>query len=494
MENLKRIFGLLNDGKRIYRIYEENEVQRDEFAYCQLMHEIVFGKDGYAETLGPTWEMIHDPRFAVIENQFIIDRHAIFGGDARLGKQYINDDGTFSSSVTDLEQYAEILGEGRNFHNVLKHPNPHCKQRQWMERIYRGYTLIKPHLSLKCGCNEGRVMPETFVSAPDEIVWNLIRQECPNRAFTKGDTPTAYGEMMFRLIRADLIGLIADYAETPLIDSYVYLKDNGVVVAPEDVQDVDPHGLDHQRVLQEIDILENALTHRATLRLTATKVLRSLGVEKMLSDMQASGGKVELTDSERDELLRIVYESRWPDEKLELTMKLAGFIAAVNRQPLAERQAKQLKQASNRAHRTIEALLTGQVKPINHYTEPVQEIPENIEESEVMRYGTVLDALTKNPLKGELFQVYVAAEEEGELGVLDILAPIFDPHYELTEETYKNLLRAVTRRARSLRAMDAEEVIPRGTADTGVFASKKEIQEFEGEFHGKDSLKVDASK
>lgn len=479
MENLKRIFGMLDDNKRIYRIYEETEVQREEFHYCQLMHEIVFGDRGFVQTLGPTWNLIHDPRFTAIENQFVVNRRAVFGGDARLGKQYINDDGTFTSSVTDLEQYAEILGEGRNFHNVLTHPDEGCPVRRWLERIFKGYTLVRPHLSLNCTCEGCATEPTTFKDAPDEDVWNLLRQECPNRAFDRTGAPTAYGTLMYSLIRSDLIGLIHDYAETPLIDSYIYLQNNGVVVAPEDVQKLDPHGVDHQRVLQEIDILEQALTHRATLRVTAVKVLKSLGFEQFLKSVHdKTGTGVELTDIERDELLRIVYTSKWPDEKTQLVLNLTGFIASCTRHALDERQAKQLEDASNRSLEVIEDLKHGIIQPINHYTEPVMEIPADLAESEVMRYAAVLDALTKNPLKGLLFQIYAAAEAEGEVGVLDILTPIFDPNYQLDEETYNNFLRAITRRARSLRVMEAAEVVPRGTTDTGV--SNMDTQTKEG--------------
>jgi len=80
MDNsLKRMLGLTDEGKRTYR-FVSGEVTRDEFQYCQSLDALLFGKDGYIETLGPTWEMIHDPRFAIIEDAFIINRRAVFGG------------------------------------------------------------------------------------------------------------------------------------------------------------------------------------------------------------------------------------------------------------------------------------------------------------------------------------------------------------------------------------------------------------------------------
>jgi hypothetical protein len=68
--------------------------------------------------------------------------------------------------------------------------------------------------------------------------------------------------------------------------------------------------------------------------------------------------------------------------------------------------------------------------------------------------------------------------------VLDILHPIFDPNYELTEEGYMNMLRAVSRQAKSLRVLDPEDIIPRGTADTGIAVPRKTIKTVEGEFNG----------
>lgn len=494
MANFKQIFdlvGIIDDGKRSYIINEEKEVKREEFEYSQLMHQLVFGEKGFVETLGPTWHLVNDPRFLVIESRFVTDRRAIFGGDASIGKQFIYDDGTFTSSVTDLEQYAEILGEGRNFHNVLTHPDKDCPVRRWLERIYDGFTSIKPHAAMRCTCEGKATSPTEFKIALDEDVWALIKQECPNRAFDKKGTPTVYGKLMFDLIRLDLMGLIADYAETPLIDSYIYLKDNGVVVSAEEVAAIDPKGLDHQRVLQEIDILEQALTHRASLRVTAVKVLKDLKVEEMLQKIkEPTGEQLMLTDVERDELLRIVYTSEWPNEKTKLVIDIISYLSYLKNFTRETRLAQQAEIGRAKSQHTIQGLMNGTIRPINHYTEPTVEIPKDMAESEVMQYAAMMDSLTKNPLKAELFQVYVSAESEGEQGVLDILTPIFDPNYEVDEATYFNLLRAVTRRARSLRVMDMEEVLPRGTADTPLFVPK-DIRELEGEFHGKDSLKDD---
>src|SRR5271157_593085 len=392
---LRRVFGMLQDQVRIYQIAEDREVVRDEFEYCQVMWQVVFGDKGFAETLGPTWRMIHDPRFVAIENMMVQERKAIFGGDARVGRQYFNDDGVMNSTVSDLEKYAEILGEGRNFHNVLVHPDKNCQQRMWLERIHTGYTNIKPYADFKCTCGGAATSPTEFYKAPEEDIWALIKRESPNRAVTQSGEKTAYGKLMYNLIRADLVGLIHDYAETPLIDSYVYLRDHGVVTSTENVAFIDPHGQEAPRVLQEVDILEQALTHRATLRITAYKLLKKTGFEHKLQ--QITGSEFfELTDIERDEILRMVYASDYPEPDFELKkgktiqvpanwrpfhVRLKEWQQALEAKILdyvrencmgldaSLRESAQLAIEQQEAQATIAGLMNGSIQPINQYTE-----------------------------------------------------------------------------------------------------------------------------
>ena len=511
---LKRVFGMLQDNVRIYQIAEDREVLRDEFQYCQVMYQVLFGDKGFVDTLGPTWRMIHDPRFIAIENMMVQERKAIFGGDARVGKQYFGDEGVLNSTVSDLEKYSEILGEGRNFHTVLVHPDPKCQVRQWFERIYTGHTNIKPYAGFHCTCQTASSEPTEFYKASDEDVWALIKQECPNRAFTQGGLPTAYGKLMYNLIRADLIGLIADYAETPLIDSYVYLRDHGVVTATETVAYIDPHGQEAPRVLQEVDILEQALTHRATLRVTAYQILKKIGFEKKLQEtlgMQTGNEVVEFTDIERDDLLRIVYESDYPepDPKLEggtlvipagwkpFHIRLQEWEKDLERRLLqyvqdcclgldfAFRETAQLAEEREKARETINGLLNGSIQPINSYTEPTAEIPADQTETEVMKYAAMMEAIMKNEFKQELYLLLVDAEKNGEHAVLDILTPVFlTPEYELDEQGFYQILERIRIGSKSLRAERMDAI--RGTKQVSD-KNKPNIQEIEGEFHSEDN-------
>lgn len=497
---LRGVLGMLNDNVRIYQMVDRQEVTRDEFAYCQVMYDVLFGDTGFAKTLGPTWNMIHDPRFRVIEGMMVVERKAIFGGDARMGKQYFSPDGVMNSAVSDLEKYSEILGEGRNFHNVCMHPDPACQERLWLERIYRGFTNIKPYAGFGCTCTDSngqhRKDPVTIKIAPDDVVWALIKQECPNRAFTQGGSPTAYGNLMFNLIRADLVGLIHDYCETPLIDSYVYLRDHGVVTATESVAFIDPHGQEAPRVLQEIDILEQALTHRSTMRVTAYKLLRKLGIESKFREMTGKDF-VELTDLERDEVLRLVYDGDdYPEQHPELTfrMRLHEWEKQVEKRLLAyladcavwdfeERQHLQLASEKAEALSVIRGLKSGEIQSINHYTEPVMEIPEDTSENDVMKYSAMMEAIMSNEFKQELYLLMVEAERQGATAIIDILTPVFlTPDYPLDETGFYNILESIRIGSRSLR-VDRLDAI-RGTKQT---SQKKGIVETEGEFHSRDN-------
>lgn len=501
---LKRVFGMLDDKVRIYQILEEREVTQSEFEYCQIMFNIVFGEKGFAETLGPTWQMIHDPRFNTIEGLMIVNRHAIFGGDARLGKQYIGDDGTADTTISDLEKYAEIICEGRNFHNVLAHPDQKCQKRLWLERIYKGFTNIKPYSAFGCTCEKTFPSltrdPSTFKDASDAEVWALIKQECPNRGFRSTGEPLPYGTLMFNLIRADLIGMIHDYAETPLIDSYVYLRDHGVVQAPETVDNVDPWGQEAPRVLQEIDILEQALTHRAAMRVVAYKLLKKIGFQHKL---QATYPDFQLTDFERDELLRLIYTSDYPvqDEKRDpngiwfrihqdswekrIAVTIWEFVEECRKNSFEYRQQDQLLVAQTKAQRIVNDLVHGQMQPINTYTEPTEEIPADHSEGEVMAYADMVQAIMSNEFKSELYLVLVEAEKQNDTAVIDLLTPVFlTPDYPLDEKGFYNILESIRIGSRSLRAerLDAIRGVKQITDKT-----KPNVVEHEGEYHSKDN-------
>jgi hypothetical protein len=447
--SLRSLLGMLDDNKRIYQ-FAQTEVTREEFAYCQLIDKLVFGEKGYVETLGPTWNLVNDPRFMVIESAFIVNRRAVFGGDAKVGKQYISSDGQFTSTVADLEEYAEVLGEGRHFYNVLVHPNAECPTRKWLERIHTTTDYKAGELTCICDFTvsdangnvykAGQIEPHVLKDEPDEVLRALIKQECPNYFNQQGE-PNGIAKRLFDLMRADLVGLVADYAVTPLIDEWILLDTGDVIEQTnnEDLFNSPP------RVFAEIDILEKALTYRATLRATAAKVLRSLDFHRVLKSY--GGEKFKLTDMERDQLLRLVYESDYPDDKAGLVSNLTMFIFTAAKRPYEERLKEQLSGARQRSDETVRGLLSGSIQPINQFTEPTVEVEQD-------EFAQIMESILHNPLKQQLFLIYVEAERRGESGKTDddklkmrklasMLSPVFSSaDYELTEEAFSQLIEA----------------------------------------------------
>lgn len=367
-QSIKTLLGLVDDGKRIYR-FSDGEVTREEFLYCQIIDQIVFGEKGLVKTLGQTWNMIHDPRFVRIENCFIVNRKSIFGGDSRLGMQWIDDQGDFSSG-TNIQQYAEILGEGRFFRTIV----------------------IQDGLD-----------PKTFFTQDDSLLWKLIRRECPNYFF-KPKPGQVYGgpnreaRTLFNLFREDLVGLIHDYCRVALVQEKLNLK-TGELLEEEELADPEC-----QWVSMEVDTLEKALSYRASLRMTAAKILRSVGITQVLEEEDQK-----LTDIEIDELLRIIYKSSWPDDKPQLLMAVMTYLGKTFEAPYEERRKKQLHlclQDSEAMNAGIEA---GTIEIINRETDGME---EEAPEASGGRMGEVVKQILKDPNRWELFTIRSEAQQK----------------------------------------------------------------------------------
>ena len=382
----RKLLGMEDDAKRIYQM-KDGEVEREEFEFCKGVDKIVFGDKGYVDTLGPTWELVHDPRFLKLEACFIHTRMAMFGGDARQGRQYVDGENFMSSTIADLEQYSEMIGEGRHFRKAV----------------------INAALS-----------PQTFKDRPDTMIWAIVKQECPNY-FTMSDKPNKMANTLFQMIKCDLIGLIDDYAQEPLVDQFVEVDSLKIVT------NVNDPNLDLERnpvVYLEIDLIEKALTMRAMLRATAYRVLKSLSLDR---ELQKEEG---LTDMEADTMLRILYDSNWPDDKPLIVTKLLSYISTCQLRPYAERLAEQLAVAKVKAQETAEKLRTGEMNRINQFTEPVVDVEDQASRE--------LKAIMDNPLKHELFQAWVAAEQRGDMTAFEAIRPMMeDPDYVVTEAEFK---------------------------------------------------------
>jgi len=394
---LRGLFGLVDDAKFEYRIQaDDQEVTQEEYEYCQIITGYLFDEHiGVVKTLGPTWEMVHDPRFREIECCFVCDRKALFGGDARYGKQFVTTSGVFSSSTGDLEQYAEILENGRHFAEVVRK---------------EGYD------------------PKMFFTQPDVTIWQFIKQECPNYFSKEAGLPNKLAKSIFACIKCDLLGLIVDYAEVANIQEWIHI-DTGVVVEDITTVEVTEH---NPIVWQEVDLLEKALTFRTLLRVTAARILEKMEITKWAEEENWT-----LTEFERDAVLQMVYQGNYPDNKIAIFTSVVGYIASANKRPYEEREAEQLRNSVERSQEVVTALKNGTRQPITRYTEPEAEVTMD-------PHAVLVNEILSNPLKKDLFMLYQAAEEDKDPGVADLLAHIFEaPGFVVTEEIFRDFVRKI---------------------------------------------------
>jgi len=445
-DRIRDLFALNNNGKRIYQV-KEGEVTRADFEYCAILTNIIFGRRGLVETLGSTWQMVHDPRFEELERQFIIEKKSKFGGDARQGVQQQTSDGTFTGSFAGIEQYTELLGEGRFLLDLLRsHALVEAVATRYPERSFhlepknphRGLALLAPYTKgirqkLWDGADEqykfggelretdtdeflyvnfmesnpaaafealgvltpfeksevqheadqlAKYEPHHFKDWADDDIWAIIREEYHNY-FTRKGLPNQIAKTLFKLIKADAVGLITDYAEIANINETVLLDDPNILYEPE------KHGTGVGHVFAEIEILERALSYRAELRVTAARLLQHLGLADRVST-------TELTDHERDELLKMVYRFKWPDEQTELVIGVLSFLSAITLTGKSrfERETEQLDAASLAAQATMAAMKAGEILPISRDTEETVDVvaSEGTEEDQRM------EAIFNNPI------------------------------------------------------------------------------------------------
>jgi len=407
MDTLKRLLGLEGSRSAIYR-YVDGEVSREDFEYAKVLDQVLFDeKIGYIATIGPTWNLVNDPRFVKLDNTFVVERAGFFGGNANVGQREISETGFVGGNSNDLEKYSNILGDGRAMLEAVQ----------------------------KAGLD-----PHTFKDS-EEFIGTIIRQQYSNW-FRMNGTPNKEAIRLYDMCRDDLVGLVYDYSEIPLANEWVN-GETGELLDPEQYNDPDILGVN-----LEVDQLDKAITARAQLRLMAVRILKELGLANKIDKDWI------LTNSEKDNLLRIIYRSNWPEGKPDLLSQILGFISSCNQKPYEEREKEQLSRASEESREVVTKIKTGEIKQINRDSDGVA--------AELDKEDTtdLIDSITKDPLKRNLFMAYTTAEsicnkvpildkqgsfirikgEEAAREVVELLKPVFsDPNYELTDEKYWEL-------------------------------------------------------
>ena len=403
---LSKLLGLEGGQSAVYR-FCDGQVSKEDFEYARVIDQVLFDEHiGYIATLGPTWNMVHDPRFVKLENTFVVYRTSKVGGNATLGQSIMTEDGFGGGNSNDLERYAEILGEGRNMLKAVK---------------------------------TAGLDPQKFQDNPDSI-WSIIRQESPNW-FRQNNSPNKEATRLFDMCSAGLVGLIADYAEVPLADEWVD-GESGELLTPATTNDPDVMG-----VYLEVDQLDKALSARTQLRLLATRILTELGLARQLK-----GEEGRLTDTERDELLRIIYQSKWPEDKPMLMVNLLTFIGNATKRPFEDRQREQLAKASEASRNVIAKIKDGTVLQINRKNDVVA---EEFGKEDSTR---LLDEIMNDPLKRHLFPIFTQAEKLKQTAVIDLLAPVFaTPGFVLDDSNYWAILEQLKKLSTPLPVQMKEE-------------------------------------
>jgi hypothetical protein len=224
--------------------------------------------------------------------------------------------------------------------------------------------------------------PHNFKFWPDDELWKLLFVEYTNY-FRRNGTPIPLAVTLFNIFKADLLGLIVGYVEIANVQETVLLEDTAELYDPA------IHGEDADRVSMEVENLERALTYRAELRVTAYQILNQLGIASQVE---------ELTDFERDTLLKIVYTSNFIDDKPGAVTKILGYLSGIKvvGKPLEIREFEQLTSASEAARKHAAGLKDGSTQPINRYTEETVAFEWTPEEAMIQR-------VLANPIAGYVF-------------------------------------------------------------------------------------------
>ena len=211
-------------------------IQKEEFEAAAVLTSILWGPGGFAEMLGPTWQMVNDPRYTKVERMGVIHRNAMFGGVADQGVALIMalDCASELKIVDDLVIFSELIGEGRHFLKA-------CQQRE---------------------------VPAKQLEADSDLRWKLIEQECPNYKSRLG-VWNQDARRLDRMMEAGLVSLVEDFCPIALSQDWIRM-DTGEVVS----QGVRLDDGESPTVAVEIDTLQKALTFRAQVRFTALRCLQ----------------------------------------------------------------------------------------------------------------------------------------------------------------------------------------------------------------------------
>ena len=310
----------------------ESEYSKEQHELCLSLAEQLYGDKGLIRSLGPMWFMVMDDRFFACENIWVKKTKitASEHGYEELGLTVVDDLGNVGTArMISLEQYAEMIGEGRHYIEAVK-------------------KLPPPE-------ND----PKGVVGWDAPRYWGLIGQECPNY-FTRENTPNELAQIHFKMLGQDWLGLISDYCPVPNLDQWVTVEHGQVVQDPSQIS------LETPCAHAEIEYLDRALNARAVLRANTIKVLSMMGGRKLAYEF----GQVMLTESEKDRILQLVFQYDYD----QIYQALPGVLQILKeaRKPFSERVREQELNFIAIASKWAKELQDGTRKPLNLITKEDQ--------------------------------------------------------------------------------------------------------------------------
>jgi hypothetical protein len=342
--------------------------------------------------------MVMDPRFAKCEMAWY-KKMKVTGsehGYQEQGIMVVADDGTLTSSrLISIEQYAEMLGEGRHF----------LKQ-------FQDYT------------NTTEEQIRQVNTWEDARLLELVKRECPNY-FTKEGKANDLALVLVEMFKADWLGLILDYAEVSNLDQWVFVETGDVA------HDTSIAAAEQSPIAQaEIEYLDRALMYRAVLRANAIKVVSKIGGNQLKEMIDG----VQLTEFEKDVILQEVFS--YPFDELYKALNVVLYtVGHAKMVPYEQREAEQLGLATKLSKQHVARLRSGEIKALDLLDGNTGQSDDEAKRFSLIRHDENLVTMFYILTQAEA----LVTEYPKMQAVVDICTPLLDKAEPIPDDEFKTI-------------------------------------------------------
>ena len=376
MDLLKNLTGIGGAGCREVTI-DPSRVQRDEFEAAAEWVNVLWSPEGLVANLGPTWYMVHDPRFLAIERMWAREDNGMLGGTVRRGVSVIQalDLHSTIKVVEDPQLYSEMLAEGRHFLSV---------------------------------CSASGIDVDS--TRNPQVAESLVRLECPNYVRRDGSLNNEAHDLIHMMVLG-LLPLVRDYARQAYSLDWVRMDTGEVVHQGEVIWDPEQE-MQIPIIAVEVDTIHKALIMRAQVRTTAMRLMRDF---PGMSDKDFES--VRLTDSESDLLCRLLFSVGY-DKIYTILPQVMSLINAAVDYPYEDRESRELQCCVKKTSDFAERMASGEIEAI---LTPIEDNPEARPDPSM-----VLGQISRNPYLHEVFQALQNSAERGSDEAQDLLVRLMD--------------------------------------------------------------------